>query len=487
MVYIVICTILPIAFGAVLPALKIKKRNFKLSLIFLVLAAEAALCAVSAASENVFFEILKIGEKLSLAMMTDDVSRLFICVISFGWLLAGVFSFVYMKHEEHEDRFFAFYLIAEGAMLGLSFSANLITMYMFFEFVTLMSMPMVLHSLKKEAIAAAMKYLYYSIAGAFLALFGIFVFASYSSSLTFTPGGTLDASALSGGNTILLIGVFAALVGFGAKAGMYPLHGWLPSAHPVAPAPASAVLSGIIAKAGVLAIIRLIFFSAGTEILKGTWVQYALIGLALLTIFMGSMMAYRENEFKKRLAYSTVSQISYILLGLFIMTPESVTGGILHIVFHAAIKIALFMTAGSVIYNTGKTNVNELTGIGKEMPITIWCFTLCSIALIGIPPASGFVSKWYLATAALNSPLGAVTWLAPVVLLLSALLTAGYLLPITAKGFFPGKGFAYPAVKKEKDALMWIPLVILAALSIGFGIFSGGITDFASGIAHAAA
>ncbi len=484
MVFLIVLILLPILFGALLPAFKIKSRRFKLSLVFAVLTAEAALCILSAVYGDVYSEILKISGKLSFALMTDNVSHLFMLVISFGWLLTGVYSFIYMKHEEHEDRFYAFYLIAEGAMLGLCFAANLITMYLFFEMVTLTSMPLVLHSLKKEAVSAAMKYLYYSIAGAFLALFGIFVLAEYATDLTFVPGGTLDMTKLAGHETILLIGIFAAIVGFGAKAGMYPLHGWLPTAHPVAPAPASAVLSGLIAKAGVLAILRLIFFSTGTEFLKGTWVQYSLIGLALLTIFMGSMMAYREKVFKKRLAYSTVSQISYILLGLFIMTPAGVTGGLLHVVFHAAIKLALFMTAGSIIYNTGKTNVDEFTGIGKEMSITIWSFTLCSLALIGIPPASGFVSKWYLATAALDSSLSAVTWLAPAVLLISALLTAGYLLPITVKGFFPGKDFTYPAVKKEKDALMWIPIVILAALSLFFGIFSGGLTGFVSGIAN---
>jgi formate hydrogenlyase subunit 3/multisubunit Na+/H+ antiporter MnhD subunit len=268
---------------------------------------------------------------------------------------------------------------------------------------------------------------------------------------------------------------------------MYPMHGWLPSAHPVAPAPASAVLSAVIAKSGVLAIIRILYYLVGAEKLFGTWVQTALLSLALLTVFMGSMMAYKEKIMKKRLAYSTVSQISYVLLGLFFFSAEGVTGALLHVIFHAVIKTCLFLCAGAIIYLTGKTRIEELRGIGKELPITIWCFTLASLGLIGIPPASGFVSKWFLAKAALDSGLPVFSWLAPVVLLISALLTAGYLLPITINGFFPGKDYTAPAAAITEPKTMWIPLVILAALAVGLGIWSGDMTAFFESLASAMA
>ena len=199
----------------------------------------------------------------------------------------------------------------------------------------------------------------------------------------------------------------------------------------------------------MLAIVRVLYYAVGADFLRGTWVQTALLALALLTVLMGSMMAYREKLLKKRLAYSSVSQISYILVGLFVMTAESVSGALMHVLFHACIKICLFLCAGSFIAVAGKHRVDELRGIGKAMPKTLWGFTLASLALIGIPPASGFVSKWYLAMGALDSGLAVFSWLVPVVLLISALLTAGYLLPISIAGFFPGRDAALPPRNDE--------------------------------------
>ena len=262
------------------------------------------------------------------------------------------------------------------------------------------------------------------------------------------------------------------------------MHAWLTAAHPVAPAPASAVLSGVIVKAGVLGVIRVVYYLFGTEFLRGTWVQYAWLTLALITVLMGSMMAYLEKGFKKRLAYSTVSQVSYILFGLALMNEGGFTGAVLHSVFHALIKCALFLTAGAVIYKTGKKNVEEYRGIGKEMPVTIWCFTFVSLALIGIPPASGFISKWYLASGALDSGIRVFAYLGPVVLLVSALLTAGYLLPITVKGFLPGADYDYTALqKKEPSRLMIVPLVILAVLAVLLGMFPNGLVGMIQKIA----
>ena len=190
------------------------------------------------------------------------------------------------------------------------------------------------------------------------------------------------------------------------------------------------------------------------------------------------MMAYRQDVFKKRLAYSSVSQISYVLVGLFLMTAESVQGGLLQVLFHACVKICLFLVAGSVIHNAGKTKVSELTGIGKTMPCTTWAFTIASLSLIGIPPAAGFVSKWYLAGGALASGLPVLNWLAPVILLVSALLTAAYLLPITIRGFFPGKDYVQEKRIREGGVQMLLPIILLAALSLLMGIFSGPLTDW---------
>lgn len=242
------------------------------------------------------------------------------------------------------------------------------------------------------------------------------------------------------------------LIGFGVKAGMFPLHAWLPAAHPVAPAPASAILSAVIVKAGVLAVIRTVYYIFGASFLRGTWVQTVWLTLTLITVFMGSMLAYREPVFKKRLAYSTVSQLSYILFGLAVMDVSSINGSLLHVLAHGLIKATLFLCAGAIIYTTGKTRVNELRGIGKEMPLLMWCYTIVSLGLIGIPPTGGFISKWYLAVGSLSGALPIFRWLGPAVLLISALLTAGYLLPLTIHGFLPGDDYDYAKHTKREPS-----------------------------------
>lgn len=466
--------LLPAAAGLLLPLLHLKNRNTKMALVLSALAAEALLTGYLLTVPSAEMALFSMTDSLTVALRMDGISKVLMSIAGFGFLPTGIYAFRYLEHEaEREDSFFCFFLLSQAALMGMDLARNLITMYLFFEMITLLSMPLVLHDRTAESIRAALKYLYYSIAGAFLALCCIFFLARYSTGMDFTPGGNLDGALVAGHELLLQVVVFLGVVGFGAKAGMYPLHGWLPTAHPVAPAPASAVLSGIIAKAGVLAIIRVIYYSVGTDFLRGSWVQKAWLALALLTVLMGSMMAYREQVLKKRLAYSSVSQISYVLVGLFFMTPQSVLGGLLHILFHATIKVCLFLAAGSFIHNLGVHRVDGLTGCGKAMPKTLWAFTLASLALIGIPPASGFVSKWYLALGALDSDMVVYCWLAPVVLLVSALLTAGYLLPITISGFFPGEGVTLPEKNTEGGAMMWAPLAVLSALTLLLGLFSG--------------
>ena len=324
--------------------------------------------------------------------------------------------------------------------------------------------------------------------GASLVLLGVFVLSPYVNSFSFVPGGVLNMEAVAGHESLVLTTVLLMLMGFGAKAGLFPLHGWLPTAHPEAPAPASAVLSGVITKAGVLGVLRLIYCFIGVDFLRGSWVQTAFMCLTLFTVFMGSMLAYQEGVLKKRLAWSSVSQVSYVLFGLSTMHPVGLVGALLHVVCHSLVKNTLFMSAGAIIYKTGKTHVDELDGIGKQMPITMWCFTVASITLVGIPPTIGFVSKWNLAQGALamTGVNGVFSWLAPVILLISALLTAGYLLTITIKGFFPRKdenGKTPFFENVEPSYVMLIPLILLATLSVLAGMFPGSLTELFTNLA----
>lgn len=448
----------------------------------LILSAVFAVWAAFSGEKSVtLFYLMK---DIPVYFHIDGISRIFVTFTSIVWVAVGIYAFVYMKHEGEEKRFFGFYLMVYGVIVALDFSGNLVTMYFFYELMTLTSAPLVLHNGSREAIMAALKYLFYSLCGAYMGLFGIYFLYQNCDTLTFTPGGTLNLALAQSHETILLIAVFAMLIGFGAKAGILPLHAWLPAAHPVAPSPASAVFSGILVKGGVLAAIRTVYYIVGPDFIRGTWVQSAWIILALTTVFMGSMLAYREKVFKKRLAYSTVSQISYILFGLALLSPQAMTGALLHTIFHAIIKSTLFLCAGVFIFDCGKTRVSELPGIGKRMPKLLWCYTFASLALIGIPPASGFISKWYLAQGALEAGVGIWGYIGPAVLLVSALLTAGYLLPVTMKGFLPGK----ETLCKEYDTVqepvitMLAPIAILAALTLLAGVFPNLLTEYITGL-----
>lgn len=460
-----------------------RRRVHLITAAALGISTAAALWAAWTGDRSV--TLFYLMEDIPIYFHIDAVGRLFVTFVSIVWAAVGIYSFVYMEHEGEEKRFFGIYLLVYGVLVALDFAGNLVTLYLFYELMTLTSMPMVLHNGSRESIMAALKYLFYSMCGAYLGLFGIFFLYKYCDSLTFTAGGTLNLMLASENRGILLAAVFAMLIGFGAKAGMFPLHAWLPAAHPVAPSPASAVLSGIIVKSGVLAVIRVVYYIVGTEFLRGTWVQMAWMSLTLLTVFMGSLLAFREPVFKKRLAYSTVSQISYILFGLSLMSPTGMAGALLHTVFHAFIKCSLFLTAGIFIFQCGKTRVEEFAGIGKQMPVTLMCYTFASLALIGIPPASGFISKWYLAQGALTAGVGVFGWLGPAVLLLSALLTAGYLLPVTIKGFFPGaEKHTWGDEEHEPKMGMLLPLAVLAALSILPGILPNPLVAYVSRIAE---
>lgn len=447
--------------AGLLPALRTGKRRQWWVAGVLALTGVLTLCALPGGQP---LTLLRLTENAVIYFRVDALSGIFAVLFCAMWALSAVFSFDYMAHEAHHGRYYGFFLLTLAALMGLAFAGNYLTMYLCFEWMTLMSVPLVLHEGTKEAISAALKYLLYSVCGASMGFLGLPVMLRYGNALEFVPGGTLDMAAVQGHEGAVLWLIFAAVVGFGAKAGLFPLFAWLPTAHPVAPAPASAVLSGVITKAGVLAILRVIYYQIGPALLRGTWAQTAWCWLALATVFMGSSVALKERVLKKRLAYSTVSQVSYILFGLFLMNGPALTGSLVHVLAHSICKDALFLAAGAIIFQTGKTRMDELRGIGKEMPVVAWCFTIASLGLVGIPPLCGFFSKWELCLGALESGLPVVAWAGPVVLILSAILTAAYLLPVVAQGFFPGADYDYAAlVKKEPGPRMTVPLLLLAA------------------------
>ena len=475
----VLCLLLPVLAGVLIKLPKLTKKQQSLGAVGVLFVSALMALATLLFKDDSPIVIWSITQNVKIALALDGMSRFYVIFVALIWLLVGIYAVEYTEEDENSARFFRYYLISFTALIGLAMSANLVTLYMFYEMMTLATVPLVAHNMDREAVGAAVKYLIYSVFGASCALLGIFFIGAHAQTFDFAAGGLFTQEALGENADTLKIIAFIMIMGFSVKAGMFPMHSWLPTAHPVAPAPASAVLSGVITKMGVLGIIRSIFYVFGANFLRGTWVQYTFMILSLITVVMGSMLAYKEKVFKKRLAYSTVSQVSYVLFGLSTMTEIGFIGACLHIVFHSLIKNTLFMSAGAVIHKTGKTHVEDLDGIGKQMPITMTMFTVVALGLIGIPPTGGFISKWNLARGAFATGLSCA-WIGPAMLLVSAILTAAYLLSVSIKAFFRGGDLIE---KNDVGLKMLVPMGICAVLSVVLGIIPGWLISFFQAIA----
>lgn len=416
------------------------------------------------------FTLWKINDVLTFSYKVDIISKIFLIVIVLSWIAAGVYSLYYMDGKAKLKRYYAFYIVLFFIMCAMAVSANLFTYYANYELMTLFSAPLVMHDQTKEARMAGFKYLMYSFFGAYFVLFGFCVLNKYCSSLFFIDGGTINLDAVNGHEGIVLFAVFALIIGFGVKAGMWPFHAWLTSAHPIAVSPASAVLSGVIVKAGVTGIIRVVYYLVGADFVRGTWVQKTWLILSLLTVLMGSTLAYFEPVLKRRLAYSTISNASYILFGLALLQDMAYEGALLQFVAHAFGKVALFLIAGVLIHVTGSTRVEDMRGVGRKHPVMMWCYIFAALSMIGIPPTGGFLAKWYLMIGSIKSDIPVIYWLGPVVLLVSALLTAGYLLPLAIKGFIPGEDYVDDGLKHKLPLTCMLPIIFMTVLSLLVGI-----------------
>ncbi len=411
-----------------------------------------------------------------LSLNIDYASILFSYLFVLVWWIVLRYAGDYFGDREESNRFYGFYTATLGALIGLCYANNLITLYLFFEFVGLLCVPLVAHDRSELALKASRKYLYYSVAGAFMGLTAIFYFFTLDIPRSFQAGGIPELIEQGDLQSVLHF-TLLAVIGFGCKAGMFPLHAGLIAADPIAPDPATAVLSGIATKAGVIAIFRLLYYVVGPEALTGTLVQTWGLALSILTIFMGSMLAYREKILKTRLAYSTVSQVSYVIFALFLFHPMAVVGAFLQVCFHAFAKTALFLSVGTIIHETGKQRVEELGGLGHALPNTFLTFTIASFSLVGIPFTGGFVSKWYIATGA--SQLGGLAMTGVFVLIVSALLTAGYLLPIILGAYLVPKNefLVYQPSKAMKTIVLPLLILLLGIFPLPLIVFLGELVD----------
>lgn len=412
---------------------------------------------------------------IPICFAVDRLSILFLVMAVILWILVFAATWGYMSHDNRRKSFYVYYVIVLGCMAGIFCSGNLMTMYLFYEMMTLTALPLIIHYRKRADVAAGMKYLYYSCAGAVLGLFGIiFLYTQYGyAGISWQNAAGID---LASGNPLAYVIVMLMICGFCVKAGMFPMHAWLPAAHPKAPAPASAVLSGVITKAGIFCVVRIVYYVIGVQNIRGTWVQYTWIALALISIFMGSVMAYKTRELKMRLAYSSVSQLSYILFGLSLCHPAAFAGAMMHVLAHGFIKNQLFCTAGLMIHEADCSDVDGFSGLGRKMPLTMTGFVIASLALVGVPPLSGFASKWYLIKGCLDSGIAIVWWLGAVVLLISALLTAGYLFPIGIQAFLPGESCDMERLAHVREEKLSVTaLLAMSAVTVGIGVFSSNI------------
>lgn len=478
--------LLPIIGGALVTVLPFKKRiQMEIYLETVVVLTSILVWAILSEGPGERFPIVKFVNNLSLSLRLDGCGMVFSGLVSALWPLAMLYSFEYMKKEGHEKYFFMFYTMTYGVTLGISFAEDMLTMYFFYELLTLVTVPLVLHTLTREAILASRKYLYYSLGGAAFAFIGLVFLMVYGTTLDFTYGGVLMLETIGDkANTLLLIYVIAFL-GFGVKAAVCPFNSWLPQAG-VAPTPVTALLHAVaVVKAGAFAIIRLTYYSFGTDFLIGTWAQYVVMGIVMFTIVYGCSRALKETHIKRRLAYSTISNLSYVLFGVTIMTPLGLVGALSHLVFHAVMKICSFFCAGAIMHQTEKHYVHELDGLGRKMPAVFGIFTVSGLALMGVPGLCGFISKWNLANAAVMSG-NVMAYFGIGTLLISALLTAIYMLSIVIRAFFPPKDFDMEKVAEYKDPnwLMLAPLFVFAVFMVIFGLNSAPIVQFFTDISN---
>ena len=420
------------------------------------------------------FVLLEIIPGLELAFNVEPLGLMFAILASGLWIVTHIYGIGYMRGNNEDDhaRFFACFSFAIFSVMGIAFAANMFTLFLFYEVLTLSTYPLVAHKGTLAAVKGARTYLSILIGTSIgLQLVAIIWTFSIAGTLDFTKGGILEG-LIAGPAVAILLALYAFGIG---KAALMPFHRWLPAAM-VAPTPVSALLHAVaVVKAGVFTMLKVGIYIFGIDFLATTGASIWLMWLAAFSIIASSVIALTKDNLKARLAYSTISQLSYITLGVALATSMGVLGGSLHVVMHAMGKITLFMCAGSIYVATHKTNISQMTGLGRAMPITFIAFLIGSLSIIGLPPLGGSWSKWLLIMGAADA--GQLVMIG--VLLISSLLNIAYLLPVAGKGFFlktPNQ--ADPTKFSESPTLVWGPPAFTAFGCIILFFYAGRIQAF---------
>lgn len=402
---------------------------------------------------------------LALGMSADLLGLLFAAVATVLWGVTLVYAIGYMDHASDRARFFGFFAWCIAAANGVALADDPLSLFIFYEILSLTTYPLVVHSGTPEALAAGKKYLFYALGGGAALLVAVAWLATIAGQTPFTPGGALAAVSGRTAELRVIFGLFVA--GFGVKAALVPLHGWLPGAM-VAPAPVSSLLHAVaVVKAGVFGIIRLVNELYGPELATSLGVAEPLAVLAAVTIVFASVVALRQDDFKRRLAYSTVAQLSYITLGTALCSPLAAAGALAHLAHHAVMKITMFFTAGSVYETLHVKKVSQMPGLARRMPLTMTSFAIAAFALAGLPPLAGFASKWMLGAGAVE---GGSVW-AILIYVASGALAIGYMAPVLTSAL--REGDHRPAEGAESDPRMLWPIVTVGVLTVILGLTAG--------------
>lgn len=469
-----LAVLIPIIGGLVIlfiPEERVKLRGIaSLAAVILTWAAVAGMLPLLQQGFLPSSVLIKFLPTLELVLRVDPLGIIFGLVAATLWIFAIIYSLGYMKGGKGQGRYFFYYILSMSATMGVAFAGNLFSLYIFFEYLTLCTYPLVIHSGSPEAFRSGIRYIIYCFSGGGLILVSFLVLQNLVPGIYFVPGGGLSPF-LAGKETLLTTVLILLIAGFGTKAALIPLHAWLPGAM-VAPSPVSALLHAVaVVKSGVFGIMRVLYFIYNPELVQKLGLWEGLMIFASLSILMGSILALRQKVLKLRLAYSTISQLSYIVLGALLFTPSGLMGGALHIINHAFLKITLFFCAGQIIKVTGKTRIDELHGVGRRMPLTMLCFSLAGLGLIGVLPINGYISKYYLLQGSLNAGKTVFAF----VILASAILNATYYLPIMVNAFFR-KGNFEPPSGLEAPASMLFPTILLAVCCLALGLFAHRLT-----------
>ena len=464
--------LLPMAGGILIKALKVKdRRAVRIFTGAVTLLTSVLTWLLILRAGDAVVVLLQFTWDFTLKLRFDALGRFFAGIVAALWPLTVCYAYEYLEDDDRQDTFFMWFCVAYGVTLGVAMAGNMFTLYIFYEMLTLSTVPLVMHTGTPDAVRATRTYLNYSLGGAACALISI---------LYLIAGDPLS-------HTLTLTRIFYVIgaAGFSVKAAMFPMDAWLPKAS-VAPTPVTALLHAVaVVMAGAFAVLRLTWYGYNTYIIRGSWAQHLMMGLAAFTIVYGSARAVKELHFKRRLAYSTVSNLSYILFGIFLMTEQGLVGALLHMAFHAEIKIVGFFAAGAVLHHTGREYVYELDGLGRRMKWTSACFTVIAAALTGIPPLSGFISKWYLLTAA-GAAGTALSYIGAAALLISALLTAIYMFTVIRRLYFPEKAAVAAGAVSEAGICMLLPMILITAGVILTGLFPGAAIYAAKAVAATA-